>query len=66
MDTLMMYKLALPIVATPILRGREARQFETRLQQDLKKPSKLIATPKLEDARSAVKAYAEERKKDKL
>ena len=55
--------MALPIATTPVLRGRAARKFEKKLQEDLKKPSKLTATPKLEDARHAVKAYAAARKK---
>jgi len=55
--------MALPIATTPVLRGRAGRKFEKKLQQDLKRPSKLTATPKLEDARNAVKAYAAGRKK---
>lgn len=55
--------MALPIAATPVLRGRAARKFEKKLQQDLKRPSKLTTTPKLEQARNAVKAYAAAQKK---
>ena len=55
--------MALAIAATPVLRGRAAKKFEKKLRQDLKRPSTLIATPKLEDARTAVKVYADTRKK---
>jgi len=55
--------MALAIAATPVLRGRAAKNFEKKLRQDLRRPSKLTATPKLEEARNAVKAYAKAREK---
>jgi len=32
---------------TPILRGKDAKEFEKKIKKDLKKPTKLIPTPKL-------------------
>lgn len=55
--------MARPIEPTPILRGREAKRFEARVSEDLKKPCRLIPTPRLEQARRIVKEYVLERKK---
>ena len=44
-----------------ILRGREASRFERRIEEDLKRPTKLIPTPKLEEARRLVIQYAHKR-----
>jgi len=49
--------MTLKIQPTPILKGEDAERFEIRIFQDLKKPSKLIETPKLEQARELVVAY---------
>lgn len=54
--------MALPVAETPVLRGRAAREFDKKLREDLKKPSRLTETPKLEAARNAVKAYVAARK----
>jgi hypothetical protein len=56
------WQMALPVAETPVLRGRAAREFERKLREDLKKPSRLTETPKLEAARNAVKAYVAARK----
>ena len=37
-----------------VLRGREADRFERRIEEDLKRPTKLIPTPKLEEARKLI------------
>lgn len=50
--------MALKIQPTPILRGADAERFEIRILQDIKKPCKLIETPKLEQARKIVRAHA--------
>jgi hypothetical protein len=50
--------MALPIQPTPILKGRTAKAFEERIKNDLSRPAYLKSTPRLEQARAAVKAYA--------
>ena len=47
---------------TPILKGKDAERFETRILHDLKTPCKLIETPKLEQARNMVIEYVMGRK----
>jgi hypothetical protein len=55
--------MALPIAATPVLTGSDADKFTKTVDQDLKKPAHLIATPKLEQGLGLVRKYAAERKK---
>jgi len=50
--------MAQPIQPTPILKGRTAKAFEERIKFDLSRPASLKPTPKLEQARAAVKEYA--------
>jgi hypothetical protein len=50
--------MALKIQPTPILQGEEAKNFEERILKDLKRPSRLVDTPKIEKARMLVKEYA--------
>jgi len=50
--------MARPIQPTPILRGKEAKKFEIKIEQDLQIPAYLKATPKIEQARKSVKEYA--------
>jgi glutamate formiminotransferase len=50
--------MALPIQPTPILKGKIAKEFEKRIQHDLQIPAYLKPTPKIEEARKAVKQYA--------
>jgi hypothetical protein len=55
--------MALPIAATPVLTGQDAFVFCRTIEEDLKKPTRLIPTPKLEAARKKIQQYASERKK---
>jgi len=54
--------MALPIAATPVLTGQDARSFSVTIEKDLKKPSRLVPTPKLEQARKLIKQHASKRK----
>jgi hypothetical protein len=49
--------MARPITPTPILKGREVREFDERIKSDLHCPATLVPTPKLEAARKLVLAY---------
>lgn len=55
--------MARPIEPTPILKEGVAKKFEEKIKHDLKIPTSLIATPKLESGRRSVKEYAIQRKK---
>jgi hypothetical protein len=55
--------MARPIEPTPVLKGKAAKAFETRIESDLKVPSRLTPTPKLESARTMVKERAKESSK---
>jgi len=55
--------MALPIAATPVLTGQDADIFFQRIEDDLQRPTRLIPTPKLEEARRKIQQYASERKK---
>lgn len=46
--------MAQPIGATPVLTGKEAAEFITKLHKDVKKPVGLIPTPKLKEARKLI------------
>jgi NAD(P)H-hydrate repair Nnr-like enzyme with NAD(P)H-hydrate dehydratase domain len=50
--------MALPIGDTPILGRKEAVKFLKKVEEDLKKSTRLILTPKIEEARRLVKEYA--------
>jgi len=52
-------KMAIPIGATPVLRGKEADRFAELVIESEKHPVKFVATPKLEKARAMVKEYKE-------
>ena len=54
--------MALPIAATPVLTGQDAETFSATIEKDLKKPSRLVPTPKLEQARKLIKQHASKRK----
>jgi hypothetical protein len=56
------YAMALPIAATPVLTGQDAKAFSATIEKDLKKPSRLVPTPKLEQARKLIKQHASKRK----
>lgn len=55
--------MALPISPTPILRGREAKKFDEQIKSDLKKPTTIVDTPKLESAKQLIRDYANRHKK---
>jgi len=55
--------MALPIESTPILEGKEAIEFSKKIEKDLKRPTKLIDTPKIKGALKFIKKYASTRKK---
>ena len=55
--------MALPITPTPVLRGKDAREFDRRIKEGLNKPTTLIATPNLEGARKLAIEYANRYKK---
>jgi len=55
--------MALPISPTPVLRGKDAREFEKKICEGLKRPSYLTATPKLDEARKLAREYANKGKK---
>ncbi|SDU38914.1 MULTISPECIES: hypothetical protein [Desulfobacula] len=55
--------MAIPIAPTPVLKGKEAVEFQKRLDADLKRPVSLVDTPKLEKARKLIKQYAAQYKK---
>jgi hypothetical protein len=55
--------MALPIAPTPILRGKDARDFEKKIKSDLQKPTALVPTPKLDAARALIQQYANGAKK---
>jgi hypothetical protein len=53
--------MSLPIEATPILEGEDAEKFFAKIKEDLKTPTSLIPTPKLEQAKKIIKE-----KRDKI
>lgn len=55
--------MALPIGSTPILKGRDAKKFDEKIKQDLQRPTRLVPTPRLEEARKLVMEYAVTSKK---
>lgn len=52
-----------PITPTPSLNEKEWRRFMDRVEQDLKKPTGPVPTPRLEEAIKMVMADARRRKK---
>jgi hypothetical protein len=55
--------MALPIAATPILRGKEANDFLQRIEKDMQKPLHYTPTPKLGQAKDLIKHHATRGKK---
>lgn len=55
--------MALPIAATPTLKGKEASDFLHKIESDLQKPLKYTPTPKLGQAKELVKKYVAKGKK---
>jgi hypothetical protein len=58
--------MSLEIGSTPILIGKDAEEFEMRVTHDLKIPSKLSETPKLEEARKAVIEYVKNLRRSEI
>lgn len=55
--------MALPIAATPVLTGEDAIKFSKTIAQDLKRPVRLVETPKLAEGLELVRKHAAKRKK---
>ena len=55
--------MAMPIAPTPILKGKEAVDFQKRLDADLNRPAIIVETPRLEKARELIRKYASRYKK---
>jgi len=55
--------MAMPIAPTPILKGQDAVDFYRKVEEDLKRPVTLSATPKIEKARELIRQYASKHKK---
>ena len=55
--------MAMPIAPTPVLEGKEVAEFKKRLDADLKRPVRLVQTPKIGKARKLIKQYASRPKK---
>jgi len=51
-------KMALAIKPTPKLNAKASEKFLRKINRDLKKPAKLVPTPKLSAAEKQIKAYA--------
>ena len=49
--------MALPIAATPVLKGREASDFLRRIENDLQKPLGYTPTPNLGKAKELIKKH---------
>ncbi len=45
-----------PVLPTPTLKRAEAKKFERKIKEGLKKPAGLVPTPKLKQARKMLKA----------
>ncbi len=55
--------MALPIAPTPILRGKDAEEFDRKIEYGLKNPVYPVPTPKLDNAKRLIKEYADKLKK---
>jgi hypothetical protein len=55
--------MAIPITPTPILEGKEASDFLTRLMTEENDKKSLVPTPKLKSVKEKILADAERRKK---
>ena len=52
--------MALPIGATPVLKGEEATRFIAMIHEDAKTLVKPTPTPKLKKARQLIRKYAKD------
>ena len=50
--------MALAIKPTPKLNAKASEKFLRKINRDLKKPAKLVPTPKLSAAEKQIEAYA--------
>jgi len=55
--------MALRIAPTPTLMGKETSDFLIKLNEDLKRPAKLVPTPKLKKAIELIEQNAISKKK---
>jgi hypothetical protein len=55
--------MALPIGATPVLKGKEAADFIIAVNKDAQKPVSLTPTPKLKNACELIRKHAERQQK---
>jgi hypothetical protein len=55
--------MALRVAPTPYLTGEDAKKFERKLEEGLKKPAVATPTPKLDSAKKLIKRYAKCQKK---
>lgn len=55
--------MARPIAPTPVLKGKAAVEFLTKVYANENKPAELTPTPKLDHAYELAKKYAADRKK---
>ena len=55
--------MAQPIGATPVLKGRDAKRFLTKIHADVKVPVGRTPTPKLEKAIELIREHGERRQK---
>jgi hypothetical protein len=55
--------MALPIAPTPKLNNKETKRFMKEVEEGLKKPARLIPTPKLKEAEELIDRYNHNRKK---
>lgn len=59
----MRYDMAIAIAPTPVLKGKDIIEFTKKVEQGLKQPVNLIATPKIENARKLIIEYVSKYKK---
>ena len=55
--------MALPIGATPVLKGKEALDFLVTIHKDAQEPTCLTPTPKLGDATKLIKMHVKRQQK---
>lgn len=55
--------MAQPIGSTPVLKGRDATKFISKIRADAQKPVDLTPTPNLGRARELIREHGERRQK---
>ena len=53
--------MALQVAPTPVLKGKDVERFDKLVKEGLKKRTKLVPTPKLDEARRKIREYARKR-----